>query len=483
MKIIIIASLIALALAENFNLEFEEGGQKYTEGIKVDTAEQVEEISVPKHLDRMAIDVLKDFKQGLKAKKVISKKICYISPIDKDDEPPRDTEMSMKLVKSFPSARYQIIKKSYLPISEMTAGQVGAKIAAHCAGHQMLYAAMFEGEDINDAVTKMFRAKKAASGKFRRDLSLRTFTACRDDSTNVVETCPQDKLASKCRFRRTDGNDCMLPLKNELSNLWTLKLAMAHIGSEETNSVADDIKMKFIILASLIALALAEKFHMEFEEGGQKYTEDIKVDTTEQVEEISVPKHLDRMAIDVLKDFKRGLKAKKVLSKKICYISTIDADDEPPRQMEMSMKMTNSKFPTSRFNVIKKSYLPISEMTAQQVGEKIAAHCAGHQMLYAAMFEGEHISDAVTKMFRAKKAGGKFKRDLTLRTFTACRDDSTNVVESCAPDKLSANCRFRRNDGNDCMYQINCLMGPTGFVCKGTHVFNSLTCCDFSCSS
>ncbi len=42
---------------------------------------------------------------------------------------------------------------------------------------------------------------------------------------------------------------------------------------------------------------------MELNEGGKKFVEKIKVDTEANTEEYSVPKHGDRIAIDVLKDF------------------------------------------------------------------------------------------------------------------------------------------------------------------------------------
>ncbi len=47
--------------ATDFNLDLEEQGQKFVEKIKVDTEGNTEEYSVPKHGDRVAIDVLKDF--------------------------------------------------------------------------------------------------------------------------------------------------------------------------------------------------------------------------------------------------------------------------------------------------------------------------------------------------------------------------------------------------------------------------------------
>ncbi len=42
-------------------MEFEENGVKFVEKIKIDVAGQTEEYSVPKHMDRAAADVLKDF--------------------------------------------------------------------------------------------------------------------------------------------------------------------------------------------------------------------------------------------------------------------------------------------------------------------------------------------------------------------------------------------------------------------------------------
>ncbi len=44
-------------------MKFEEGGEKFVEKVKVDLAGNTEEVVVPKHFDRPAVDLLKDFTQ------------------------------------------------------------------------------------------------------------------------------------------------------------------------------------------------------------------------------------------------------------------------------------------------------------------------------------------------------------------------------------------------------------------------------------
>ena len=42
-------------------MKIEENGEKFNEKIKIDIAGQTEEIKVPKHQDRVEVDILNDF--------------------------------------------------------------------------------------------------------------------------------------------------------------------------------------------------------------------------------------------------------------------------------------------------------------------------------------------------------------------------------------------------------------------------------------
>ena len=42
---------------------------------------------------------------------------------------------------------------------------------------------------------------------------------------------------------------------------------------------------------------------MKIDENGEKFVEDVKVDVTGNTEEMVVPQHADRLAVDVLNDF------------------------------------------------------------------------------------------------------------------------------------------------------------------------------------
>merc|ERR1719378_1293804 len=68
----------------------------------------------------------------------------------------------------------------------------------------------------------------------------------------------------------------------------------------------------------------------------------------------------------------------------------------------------------------------------------IAAHCQGHKMIKIKEYENEDINKWVINAIGKSKSGGKFKRDVTVQTFTACQDQSKNLVETCPFDKLSA---------------------------------------------
>merc|ERR1711872_270564 len=139
-----------------------------------------------------------------------------------------------------------------------------------------------------------------------------------------------------------------------------------------TRVTSQNHKMKIAIILSVIALALAKDFNLEFEENGVKFVEKIKIDVAGQTEEYSVPKHMDRAAADVLKDFGKELNAEKVIAKKACYISEIPTGEDKPKVAEKDMErleMVGSKFPSSRYEVVNKMVFPYGEMSPEEVGQ------------------------------------------------------------------------------------------------------------------
>ena len=49
--------------------------------------------------------------------------------------------------------------------------------------------------------------------------------------------------------------------------------------------------------------AKEKDFQMKIDENGEKFVERVKVDVTGKTEEMVVPQHADRLAVDVLNDF------------------------------------------------------------------------------------------------------------------------------------------------------------------------------------
>eukprot|EP00794_Sanderia_malayensis_P018652 gene18652-20533_t len=239
--------------------------------------------------------------------------------------------------------------------------------------------------------------------------------------------------------------------------------------------------MKAIFLLSLVALALASEFDLEFEEVGKKFVEKVDVDVAGNTERIQVPQHGERPAVDFLKDFTKGLKAEKVVAEGSCYISSLSSDDEKPSLLERDMTLAGPKFPSSRYQVVKNMVYPVREMSAAEAGEKIAAHCQGLKMMKVLILNRENVNSVVSKLMNAK-VSGRSKRDVIVQTFGACTYESTNVINNCRPPKrLGTVCKFLRSDSARCVYSVRCPMTPRGFNCVGTHVYSSPTCCDFTC--
>eukprot|EP00794_Sanderia_malayensis_P018654 gene18654-20535_t len=238
--------------------------------------------------------------------------------------------------------------------------------------------------------------------------------------------------------------------------------------------------MKAIFLLSLVALALAKDFDLEFEEVGKKFVEKINVDVAGNTERVQVPQHGTRPAVDFLKDFTKGLKAEKVVAEKSCYISSISTDDEKPSLLERDMTLAGPKFPSSSYEVVKNMMYPIKEMSAAEAGEKIAAHCKGLKMMKVLILNEDNINSVVSKLVNAK-VSERAKRDVVVQTFGACTYASTNIINNCRPPKsLATNCKFRHSA--HCVYSVRCSPNASGqLFCTGRHAYNSPTCCDFVC--
>ncbi|XP_065065293.1 uncharacterized protein LOC135691378 [Rhopilema esculentum] len=237
--------------------------------------------------------------------------------------------------------------------------------------------------------------------------------------------------------------------------------------------------MKLFVFFASLSMALATEFDMGIDEEGKKFTEKVKINLKEKTEEIVVPAHLDRAAVDVLNDFNVGLSARKMVNLKACFIERISKEDESPAKMDISMRLSKSKFPNNRFTVTQKKSVIVNEMSEEEVGKKIAAHCAGYKIVKTVSFEKGSINDAVQEMIKAQRASGKSKRDV-VTTFQSCNLQSTNVIESCTGGRLVTSCKYR-NDGRTCTYLITCSPTASGFNCQGAHRLSTLVCCDFAC--
>eukprot|EP00794_Sanderia_malayensis_P018728 gene18728-20617_t len=464
MKAIFLLSLVALAFAKDFDLEFEEVGKKFVEKINVDVAGNTERIQVPQHGTRPAVDFLKDFAKGLKAEKVVAEGSCYISSLSSDDEKPSLLERDMTLAgPKFPSSRYEVVKNMVYPVRKMSAAEAGEKIAAHCQGLKMIKVFILNKDNINSVVSKWINAK--VSGRSKRDVNVEEFSACTTASTNVILKCrPPKRLGARA------------PMASHVATHMSTVHQHAAISPKHL-----ELNMKAIFLLSLVALAVAKDFDLEFEEVGKKFVEKVNVDVAGNTERIQVPQHGTRPAVDFLKDFAKGLKAEKVVAEGSCYISSLSSDDEMPSLLERDMTLAGPKFPSSRYEVVKNMVFPVREMSAAEAGEKIAAHCQGLKMMKVFILNKDNINSVVSKWINAK-VSGRSKRDVTVQTFGACTHESTNVINNCRPPKrLGTVCKFLRSDSARCVYSVRCPMGPNGFQCKGTHVYSSPTCCDFTC--
>ncbi|XP_065070705.1 uncharacterized protein LOC135695515 [Rhopilema esculentum] len=242
--------------------------------------------------------------------------------------------------------------------------------------------------------------------------------------------------------------------------------------------------MKTVFVLCFVAMVTAEDFSIKLEENGQKFTEKIKLDTVANTEEYDVPAHQDRVEMHLLKDFNKRLVAMKVPVSKVCYVEALESDVQAPKDLKKSMELSNSRFPSERYMVHQKQHLVIRKMTEEEVGEKIAAHCAGYEIVFTVTPKDNNIEKLALEL--AKPLQRQRKRD-TFTSFWACDIKSSYVPRACklSGGRLAARCHFWRDDRRTCVYEITCrtvyVNGQMAATCDGDHKYSLMSCCDYIC--
>ncbi len=64
-------------------------------------------------------------------------------------------------------------------------------------------------------------------------------------------------------------------------------------------------------------------------------------------------------------------------------------------------RQVGSKFPSSRFEVVNKMVFPYGEMSPEEVGVKIAAHCAGMKLVKVLVTDEQNMNQKITEMVQS----------------------------------------------------------------------------------
>lgn len=185
--------------------------------------------------------------------------------------------------------------------------------------------------------------------------------------------------------------------------------------------------------------------------------------------------------------------------------------------------------------------LTVGEITAEEAGSKIVAHCKGLDLIKVIVLTKDNVDAVVTGMvqrggknLRYSKESGYYNKNRhgfsiriflrefhlsrychvvfqvsrfsdsfqlnyedycsiseisvptqskrSILNFPACTDWDIYNIRRCSPSKITSTCRFRRRDGRACVYTIKCPRGVAGYDCSGVHQFTSLVCCNFKCN-
>ncbi|XP_065070702.1 uncharacterized protein LOC135695513 isoform X2 [Rhopilema esculentum] len=235
--------------------------------------------------------------------------------------------------------------------------------------------------------------------------------------------------------------------------------------------------MKMQLLVFFIVMASAEVLSMKLEGNKAKNTADIMSDLGTNTHQFDAPNHRNKAQGRFLKDFSMGLAAVKDPAAKECYIAALQSPDETVHDLKKSMGMFYSRYSGEEQTDEEKRPLFIRKMTNIEVGKKIAAFCAGYELILATI---------PVSMNSYLQKQGKRKRGI-ISSFWGCNIDSNYVPILCRRKSgtLATRCRFWKDQSKDCTYEITCnavtTNGKSGADCPGVNDFRFMECCDFIC--
>eukprot|EP00112_Aurelia_sp_Birch-Aquarium-sp1_P011889 Seg2498.5 transcript_id=Seg2498.5/GoldUCD/mRNA.D3Y31 product="hypothetical protein" protein_id=Seg2498.5/GoldUCD/D3Y31 len=237
------------------------------------------------------------------------------------------------------------------------------------------------------------------------------------------------------------------------------------------------------MVVSIFAVAMAKEFSMKVDESGETFQEEFKIDLAANTEKIIVPAHANRQRVEVLNDFDVGYSARKIVALQRCFIFVFDSTEQPPDRLERSLEMFNSTLGTGEYLLRRYKFIPLYEMTSEEVGQKIASHCAGLKMVLAKRFLRGDIDAEATKLFTGTE---KRSRRANVRTFDFCNPSDAQNYYRCPKSSTTSqrdvriSCSFSQNPYH-CVYAVSCTDMVTYFQCTQAHELDEYLCCSVTC--
>jgi len=224
MKKFVFALLVAVVVAKELELNFNEKGNDYKEKIKVSKTNV--EFDVPKHEDRDQAEYLNDYQVGLNIMKVDRLKMCYAYDMPGDEFLPDEIEAGVKQFgNKFPEHKYMVLKNNILPLYYLNGSELTDKIRDFCGPFPVMKVATFKNQaEMETAVLTTMKAKLA--GHRQKRATLTEFYLCDYKSGQFINECGRTgkKLKIKCKFvqaqtcvfkigcnQKGTGFDCPVP--------------------------------------------------------------------------------------------------------------------------------------------------------------------------------------------------------------------------------------------------------------------------------
>ncbi|XP_068754160.1 uncharacterized protein [Montipora capricornis] len=206
---------------EYYNLEINEKGTIFTEGIEIDEEQKIEVLRVPAHNDVPAVDFYHDLEMSVTVMKILSEQVCYITKMEPSLPSPQKLKEDIKRAATQRGSLPVTTKQNLLrPMGPVHRPSLTKGVLAFCGVFPIYKADVSPMKILNSGEETIWREPRTRIRRTRQVMvNFRNFTACNKFEIFArVEKCMEDDghWDLSCKLK-TGGCYYYVSCRNQLS--------------------------------------------------------------------------------------------------------------------------------------------------------------------------------------------------------------------------------------------------------------------------